>query len=309
MSCTNATAPINITKNTVNICNLNCSYTFTYPPTNLMITNKGSYLQWKVENTSTPPVNYNSNKYDVTEVRIYCPSLHTFANKSAAAEMIISHTNSTANKTLLVCIPLVTSTTSSSDSVNFFDMVMSSVATDANAVDGTTTLNKPSFNLGKFVPMKPYFSYTGTMPYDNCDNDADYIVFHQDDATAISPSAFNILKRVITAHTITTTTSNTYGLFYNANGPVPPNKGEVYIDCRPTGDDGEVLVPLSLLDPKSILDNVTIKAITDMTLVKLIVGAIMMFIIWKIAIYIIRKISEKSDHFSVKTDVTLVKNQ
>ncbi len=44
MSCSKATAPINISKNTSNKCDLKCEFSFKYQTTDLVENNKGDYL-------------------------------------------------------------------------------------------------------------------------------------------------------------------------------------------------------------------------------------------------------------------------
>ena len=87
MACT---APINIVNNTTNICDNKCKYSFLYPMTNLVVTNKTTYLEFKCDTTDQQPVTFNAGKYNVTDFRIYSPSLHTFGNKEAKGEMIMS---------------------------------------------------------------------------------------------------------------------------------------------------------------------------------------------------------------------------
>ena len=87
MSCSKATAPVNITNNTTSTCDLKCDYSFKYPISNLQVTNRGSYLSLKTDPASVPPVTYNAEQYQVQEIRIFSPSLHTYGGKNADAEM------------------------------------------------------------------------------------------------------------------------------------------------------------------------------------------------------------------------------
>lgn len=300
MSCSNATAPIDINRNTKSICNLKCSYSFNYAPTTLQIQNMGNYLLMKVDDTNTPPVIYNDQNYNVTEARLYHPSLHTFSGNRADAELVITHTNMQQNKTLIVCIPISKSSTGTTDSVNFFDLIVAEVAKTANSGQGVAIFSKPTFSLAKFVPMRPYFSYTGTLPYSPCTGKNDFVVFHKDDATLMSIQAFSALGNISRNYYATTSNNNTSGLYYNANGPVPQNKGDIYIDCQPTGDDGEVFIPLKL-DTGGLLENSTMKTLLDFTLVKLGIGAIIMFIIWKVSSNIITKIATRTVQYATSS--------
>jgi carbonic anhydrase len=286
------TAPIDITKNTDGMCNLKCSYSFKYSPTNLQITNQGSYLSFKVDNTMTPPVIYNEQNYNVQEVRLYYPSLHTYAGKNADAELIILHSNTNSTKQLLVSIPVMKSSTSTSDSSTFFDLILIEVQNTANSQGQQTTYNNPTFSLAKFVPMTPYYSYLGTLPWSPYDGTYDYVVFSIDNAIAISTQSLRVLKQVV-APTNSTIQINPYDVFFNSAGPVPPSKGEIYIDCQPTGDDGEVIMPAK---PTSggIIDNQTMKNLFNNNMVKILIGALIMIGIWKLSMKIINGIASHS---------------
>ena len=68
-----------------------------------------------------------------------------------------------------------------------------------------------------------------------------------DNAITMGLSAMASLKRLIPNTqqfgTAVEESENPDGVFYNPSGPISPNQGDIYIDCQPTGDDGEVLVP------------------------------------------------------------------
>ena len=243
-------APIIIVKNTQadKICNLKCSYKFDYAPTNLQIKNMGTYLRWKVDEVSTPPVVYNDDFYNVLEARLYWKSLHAYLNNSttnpvyADAELVIVHLNRKNTSQLLVCIPITQSSTTTADSAMFFDFILTEVARTAPSKGKQTSYNKSTFSLDKFVPKKPFYSYNGTFPWPTGDELVDYIVFDKEDAITMSTNAYAVLKKVTRKSDITALSIATSGaeLFYNPTGPIPPNAGEIYIDCQPTGDDGEI---------------------------------------------------------------------
>lgn len=286
---TGPSAPIDLTQNTDGICNLKCSYSFNYTPTNVQITNQGSYLSLKVDNTMMPPVIYNDQNYNVQEVRLYHPSLHTYAGKNADAEMVISHTNNTSTKQLLVCIPILKSSTSTMDSATYFDLIMLAIQRTANSRGQQTTLSNPTFSLAKFVPMTPYYSYKGTLPWQPFTGKYDYVVFKIDDAITMSTEAFSILQNVTAINNATVQTPEN-DVFYNSNGPVPHAQGEIYIDCQPTGANGEVLVPAKI-GTGGVINNEVLKNLFSYTLVKIIVGALVMIIIWKVAMKVINGIA------------------
>ena len=291
MSCANATAPIDLTKNTDNICNLKCAYSFKYTPTSLRITNQGSYLSFLTDDANTPPVVYNDQNYTVKEVRLYVKSIHTWSGQQADAELVISHTNTTSTNNLLVCIPIVQSSTTTADSAMFFDFIMAETQRTATSRGQQTVYNNPTLTLGKFIPLKPYYSYNGTLPWSPCNGRYSYIVFLKEDAITMSPNAYSALKFLIPrSHRIKPTGNIDGSVFYNIKGPTPPNIGEIYIDCQPTGDDGEVLVPAKV-DSGGILDNELLQRIFNFTIIKLLVGVLVMLIIWKVAMKAINGIA------------------
>jgi carbonic anhydrase len=279
------TAPIDLTKNTTGVCNLKCSYSFKYPPTNLQITNKGSYISFKVDNSSSSPVIYNDQNYNVQEARLYQPSLHTYAGQHADAELIISHTNTISTKKLLVSIPIKTSSTSTSDSSTFFDLIFIEVQKTANSQGQQAMYNNPTFTLGKFVPMTPYYSYTGTLPWAPQNGTYAYVVYSIENAIAMSTQSMSVLKSVV-YQSNTTIQTNPYDIFYNSVGPVTPSQGEIYIDCQPTGDDGEILVPAKI-DTGGLLDNQLLQSLINSNLVKILIGALIMIGIWKLSMKVI----------------------
>jgi hypothetical protein len=297
------TAPLNIVQNlqTEKICKLKCAYQFTYPSTTLQITNFGSMLVMEADAVATPPVIYNDQNYNVEYIVLVQPSLHTYNGQKTSAELIITHVGASGNK-LWVCIPIKASSTSTADSTNYFDMIMSVVSQTAPASGGRTIFNSSTFSLNKLVPMTPFFSYNGGnmfLPVCTDRNESiDYIVYHADNAIFMTPTAFGILQRVIPVAQqyakAVEESENPGGIFYNPNGPISPNQPDIYIDCQPTGDDGEVLVAATK-DTSSLLDNKLIKDLMSSKLIsagiKIFIGLILMIVIWMLMIKIVKGIT------------------
>ena len=177
MSCPNATAPIDISiSKIVGKCDLKCSYSFHYSNSSCIATNRGDYISISYDKNSSPPVLYNATGFDVKEIRLYTPSLHSYNDSRTDGELIIVHTSNTGAKPLLVCIP-IKSNNSSSVSALFFKTLIDTIASSAPSDGETTTVNIPKFNLDLLVPKKPFFSYSASEPYQPCSEDVDYIVF------------------------------------------------------------------------------------------------------------------------------------
>lgn len=293
-SCPNATAPVNIVNNPESVCDLKCDYSFNYPNSSLNVTNRGEYLSLKTDAANNPPVTFNANKYDVTEMRIYQPSLHHYSGKKAAAELIIIHSGVSSQGNLLVCVPIVlgSSSTSNPESSNILDLIVSDVAKTANSKGKKTTVTIPIFSIDKLVPVKPYFSYTGTLPYSPCNGEYDYVVFSKDNDAflSITALAYTSLKKVISANSYTNR-KNSKGVFYNKNGPSngTSGNGDLYMECLPTGSEGEALVPL-VKSSEQLFNTETVKQffINNSWIYKVLAGILIVFILVKIGSYLLK---------------------
>ena len=300
MSCT---APLNIVRNrqTEKLCKLKCSYQFKYAPTNLQITNGGGYLLLQPDEVAVPPVIYNDQNYNISfGAGIVQPSLHKFNGEHAEAELIVGHMNASGTNQLYVCVPIKSSSTTTDSSAAFFDLIIAEIKKTAPSVGAKTTFTNSTCSLNKFIPMAPYFSYKGTNMFrSNCPDNAggaeiDYIVFHEDNAITMGLSAMKSLKSLIPNTqpfgTAVEESENPGGVFYNPSGPISPNQGDIYIDCQPTGDDGEVLVP-TRQETTGLLNNSILRELMSSQLVEIIIGAILILVLWKLMLKIVRGIT------------------
>ena len=239
MSCPTATAPIDISSsNLTGKCDYKCSYSFHYNNSACVATNRGDYLTLSYDKSSSPPVLYNSSGYDVEEIRLYIPSLHSYSGTKMDGELIIVHTSNTGANPLLVCIPIKSNNTASVSAL-FLKTVVDTVADSAPSDGESTTVNIPKYNLTAVVPRKPYFSYSATEPYQPCTSSVEYIVFDPLQASlTIMPDTLTKLQTIIQSNPYDIKTGP--NLFYNEKGPGKGAGGnEIYIDCQPVGSSDE----------------------------------------------------------------------
>lgn len=250
MSCTNATSPIDISmSNITGNCDLKCAFSCHYVNSSCVVYNRHNYLSFTYDKAAAPPATYNAAPYDVSEVRLYVPSLHTFNGSQHVAELIVVHTSNTNANPLLVCVPVESggsgSGSGSGDSSSaFFKQLVDTVASNAPAEDEHTTA--ASYDLSVLVPKKPFFSYSATEPFQPCSEQTnDFVVFT--DTISMTSDTLDKLSNILTPHSYTVKSNNNNGplLFYNAKG-VGDGNGDVgsdniYIDCQPvlTGTDAE----------------------------------------------------------------------
>ena len=221
---------INISsKNVVGKCDLKCSYAFKYSESNSTAKNNGVAIGLTYDSRSIPPVFYNNEKYQVSNIMITSPSIHIFNGSSMPGEIIIEHVPIKGGNQLNVCIPFSSSSESSTAS-NILTDIINKVATNAPSQGNSTNLNMSNFTLQNIVPRKPFFAYS------NKSND--YIVFGSMDAIPLSSSTIGTLQKIIKPFPLPTPGGD---LFYNPKGPVSGLQiGDgIYISCQPTGSSQE----------------------------------------------------------------------
>jgi len=240
MSCPNSTSPIDISlSNITGKCDYKCAYNFNYNNSSCVATNRGDYISLAYDNSSTPSVIYNSSNYNVSEIRLYIPSLHSYSGSKSDGELIIIHNALTGSKPLLVCIPIKSNNTNSVSGLLFKAIV--DTVSDSAPDDGESTtvpLGNQQFNLKDFVPMKPFFSYSATEPFQPCSSNVDLIVYDPLNAYLdMMPDTLNKLQTIIQNNLYDIKTGP--NLFYNEKGPNLSSGGEIYIDCQPVGQSEE----------------------------------------------------------------------
>jgi carbonic anhydrase len=213
-------------------CDLKCAYNFTYSSSNSTAKNNGISVSLTYDRSSVPPVIYDSQKYTVSKLNLYSPSLHAFDGKKVNAEFVIEHVPVSGGDTLYVCCPIVQSNNMSTAS-GLLSQIIQYVSSNAPSNGNSTNLNLSGFTLQDIVPFKPYYSYKNT----TSGLSGDYIVFGKMDAISLDESTLKTLNKIITPFSITMVGGQ---LLYNPNGPNSSLSNEgIYISCQPTGSSEE----------------------------------------------------------------------
>ena len=282
MSCSTATAPIDISMSKITgNCDLKCSYSFNYNNSSCLATNRGNYISISYDKSSSPPVLYNTLQFDVKEIRLYIPSLHSYNDSKKDGELIIIHTSNTGAIPLLVCIPMQSNNTSSTSAL-FFNKIIDTVASNAPSEDEATNVNIPNFNLNLLVPKNPFFSYSATEPYQP--EKVDYIVFGL--SLDITSDALKKLQSIIQSNPYDIKTGP--NLFYNEKGSTSRGRGrgdgDIYIDCQPVGSSDESTEIITNLDNN--MDNNSGDWLNN-PLVKLLLGSLLFITILFVIKYLL----------------------
>jgi len=266
---------INISsQNVKGYCDLKCSYDFKYPDSNSTATNNGIMISLTYENVSGNHVLYNQEKYNVSSINIYCPSIHYFKDGSQApGEIVIHHTPIKGGNNLSVGIPFIESTEINS-ATNTITDIIETVAASAPSEGDSVNLNISDFTLQNVVPKKPYFTYKS-----NTDN-TQWIVFGLFDAIPLNKTTLGTLSQLINPFNIATTGGD---LFYNSKGPNLVGAGEgIYISCQPTGSSDEETTVSYTKDTTSydIFNNKS-----TLLIIQIIIGCIIFIILFFILNY------------------------
>lgn len=238
--CDSSNSPIDISSSkSSGKCDLKCDYKFSYKNSSCVGKNMGDYISLSYDNASSSLITFNLISYIVKEVRIYHPSLHSFNGNKLDAEMVIVHTSNTGDPSLLVCIP-VRKSNSSSASAKFFTNVVASMSSNAPSEGDSTTIKMNNYNLNLIVPKKPFYSYTGNEPYQPCSEKVNYIVYDGSDGYLdIQEKVYDNLMKIVKKNYYTVKEGITF--FYNSKGPNPASSDNIYIDCQPVGQSEDTV--------------------------------------------------------------------
>jgi hypothetical protein len=244
--------PINIdTAVKAENCNMYCDYKYEYNDSSCVVYNTGTCLKINYDLKSDGTVSQaflNKKKFNVSQIEVFLPSRNTYKGERAAIEIVITHTG-VDNRTLVVSIPFVVSSGSSSSNLKSGGIVLDNIINEfikqsagrsINPSEGYQ-ININNFNLNNFIPNTPYYFYDINM--DSCKQS--YIVFDMLKSGQVisDTTAYEKLNKALNRDRnyppITTQT-----LYINSNGPNFQGKAtddKIYIDCQPTGEEGKEL--------------------------------------------------------------------
>lgn len=226
--------PMNISpQNIAGVCNNKCAYSFDYPVSSCTATNSGNSITLSYT-ASTPPVIFNTSKYNINACYISCPSLHLFNNVQADAEILIYHTHATGGNPLYVCIPISTNGTSNAASTTISETI-TAMSNGAPSQGESISQGITDFTINNFIPMKEFYSYSGSP------NVADFIAFGMKNAIFISQTDLTTMKKIISPINFVLFQSGP-NLYVNPDGPTNGTGAigdDIYIDCQPTNSSEE----------------------------------------------------------------------
>jgi carbonic anhydrase len=233
--CDKANSPIDITETGISgSCNQKCYYIFDYNDSTCKVERNNNFLKFDYDSSTKTPAKISGIDLNVGEVRLYCPSLHTFDGKRTAAEIVVGHGgNGTA---LLVCIPVTVSTENSEGSVLLNQIISQTQRLAPNNGD-TAVLTTSGFNLNKLIPRSEFYFYEGTLPFEPCTGNYGIIVFKKNIFATIMPKTAIALSKLISPSNITTKPGTSY--YTSSKSASTTEDDEIYISCQPVGDTSD----------------------------------------------------------------------
>ena len=264
---------MNITQRSVyGKCNLKCSFSSKYEVSNSSATNNDIYVNVTYDKQSMPPVLFNYQKYNVSSVKIYSPSLHSYDGAKVPAEIIIEHQPVTSGSVLNVCIPILQSS-DNSKAGQVVSQIIEKVAANAPSKGNTTKLNLSGFTLQNIIPNKPYFNYTNQ-------EGVNHILFSKLDAIPVNQNLLTSLSKIIKPYQLTIPETK---LFFNSDGPNTKNdlaKQGIYISCNPTGNSEETTnitnEKINTFDVSSLFNNQNLVNFVGFLIIPALILAILM---------------------------------
>ena len=239
-------APINISPSKSTVCGSRCDYTYNYADSSCSATVVNDHILLTSYSQKNPAKFNSISDYYVSSIKFYLKSIHTYTDSGVHAngELFIIHKSATnPNNSLIVCVPIVQSTTTSTDtpaSEKLAALILELVKSPK--VDFSNF-----YNLNDFVGKKSFYTYNASSFLDNkCSTNVDYIVFTPTDfSIPISTIVYQLLSTVIKKNSIkvvkTFSLGNEPSLYYNSGGSKLLGDDNIYIDCQPVDKSDETI--------------------------------------------------------------------
>lgn len=305
MACTKNTYPANLV-NTSNKCDVTCKLVFDYNSSAIIVTNdSGTYLSIKYEPSSKKPsVMLSSEPFSASEIRIYTPSLHTYNGEKADAEILVNH-NGNNNKHLIISVPILNKNNISSSGSTLARIVKDMAKNRINSFNNPLNINNYTINLNDIIPQKPFYYYQGCSNNKNLFTNTNVKIIAYDNlsgAIHVDSNFINQLKSLlVNPNNITSVNIPKDDLFYHNVGPANRETENIYIDCQPTNEEGEVFIPES--EKKSdtnFFENLITINTKELYIIQSLLGLFVMFFILWGAQKIMEKILSKMGATNIK---------
>jgi hypothetical protein len=272
---------------TAGTCDGKCIFSFNYPTSNTCnVKNiEGKYFQLRYETPKFSVICYEV-EYVARYVDICFPSRHLFNDNFVKGEIVIYH-DAEGYKELYICIPFDNQIDAPQSNLlnNILNEIYSYHVINDNQ-QYQLSLDQ-DYNLNSFVKYEPYYYY------ENGDNEK-YMVYGLDKGFSVSTnlitSIMNLLPNAFDSRYSDAYPTKT-GLSFNKNGPTNSDGDDIYIDCQPVDEEGNLLI--DKYDNKNFNIGGNKSAMT--TVILNICGAVMLLFAMFLFIWIFYKNKNKNN--------------
>jgi carbonic anhydrase len=194
------------------------------------MSNQSTYLSYIFTNSSDNVASLDDQKFILTELQIYSPSVHQYNSTRQIAELLMIHTSSdNSSHELIISIPISQTGTGVSD-IGFNNLLSISKTEIPTASAGVKNELIPSLNLNNFIGQTGYYTYEGNH-INNCYQQAYYIVYYPSNFSIFINNDYltNNVISILQDSNIGVQDNNNY--FLNQNGPNFSLGDVTYMDC------------------------------------------------------------------------------
>ena len=250
-------SPIDFSASSYPSCTATCKFEFSYAESVATVIKSKIFDQQCIlatyDTNSANVVTYNGIKYRPDGCLIYNSSFHTYSRQKSAGELIVFHSGMEgigAGKLLLVCIPIQVGDSKTSSGGETVSRLINTL-TPANVPLASDSSDRVSlngnYNFSNIIPKNaPYYTYIGNQFYSTTSDTINYIVFTEESALKISSTANTNLKKMVKPIKPPVTSMPVNAPSKNMLGANATSSNQLYIECKPTGDDGVILYSKSL---------------------------------------------------------------
>ena len=180
---TNTQSPINIDTDATKHCNTLCNFKTHYKSSKCFVNYKNNLIRLKYSSGSY--LEYQNILYELNEITIHTPSLHSFDNYKYDLEICLIHTLSSDNRTTttsdtpngIILSRLYESGPHYGPSENFINQIINEIPKESINYDKEIDVSK-DWSANALVPEnKSFFMYDGSLPFPPCDNNYKVIVW------------------------------------------------------------------------------------------------------------------------------------
>jgi len=287
---------MNIPSNPVDVdkCDGKCTFSFNYPTSNTCkVKNiESKYFQLQYE-TGKSSVSFDSIQYTARYLEICFPSRHFFNDNFVKGELVIYH--EAGDLKLYICIPFDNEIDAPQS--NLLNNILNEIYYYHIINDNQEyelSLDQ-DYNLNSFVKYEPYYYYENSKT-------EKFFVYGLDKGFSVSTDLLNHIIDLL-PQSQASKYSDAYptkiGLSYNSDGPTNSDGDDIYIDCQPVDEEGNLLI--DKYDNKNFYIGGN-KAATTAVILN-ICGAVMLLFAMFLFIYIFHKNKNNINNINNQTNV------